>query len=516
MVIEIIGLLLLFIASYVILDKFKSRNRPPGPLRLPIIGNLHLLHPIPHQALQKLSLRYGPMMSFKLGSHPALHVCTPKLAKEFLKTHEASFSARHAFHSVQYISNNSSFAFSPFGSFVKGMRKFSIFKLLGTQTITKLEPLRTLELKHFLRVIHEKSKLGEPVNLTTELIKLTNNIIAQMMWSIRPTDMQGLEEEAWTIVRDTNRVFAEMSIANLVPIFKYIDFGFVRRYKRVHKLFHGMVDKIIADREEVRRKKKEGKNIKGDEGVKDFLEMLLDLLEDEKSDIKLTKNELKGVVLDFFTAGTDSAVVAVEWALVELMRQPEFLKKAQQEIEDLVGKDKLVEESDCPNLPFVQAIVKETFRLHPPIPLLLRKAVEPCEVNGYKIDVGTLLFVNVWAMGRDPDNWENPMEFKPDRFLKSNTVEGDSNNVDVKGQHFQYLPFGTGRRVCVAIPLAMQEVYTTLATMIQCFDYKAVDVNGNKLKVLDMTEKRGITAPRADDLLCVPSPRMTQYDFLDV
>lgn len=512
MIIEIIGFLLLFIVSYVILDIFTSRNRPPGPWRLPLIGHLHLLRPIPHQALHKLSLRYGSMMSIQMGSHPALHICTPELAKDFLKTNEAAFSARHAFHSVEYISNNSSFAFSPFGTFVKGMRKFSIFKLLGTQSISKLEPLRTLELKYFLRVFHEKSKLGEPVNITTELIKLTNNIIAQMMWSKRPTDMKGLPEEAWTIVRDTNQVFAELNVANLVPLFNYLDFGFSRRYKRVHKLFHGMLDQVIAEREEVRRKRKSGESVQGEEVVKDFLEMLLDLMEDEKADIKLTKLELKGVVLDFFTAGTDSAAVIVEWALVELIRQPELLKRAQQEIDDLVGKDRLVEESDCPNLPFIQAIVKETFRLHPAIPLLLRKAVEPCEVNGYKIPVGTLLFVNAWSMGRDAKYWENPMEFKPSRFLKS----GDSGNIDVKGQSFQYLPFGTGRRVCVAIPLAMQEVYTTLATMIQCFDYKVVDVNGNKLEVLNMSEKKGITAPRAEDLICVPSARMSQYDFLAI
>ncbi|KAM7275860.1 hypothetical protein ACFE04_017726 [Oxalis oulophora] len=512
MVFEIIGILLLFIVSYVILDKFTSRNRPPGPWRLPMIGHLHLLHPIPHQALQKLSLRYGPMMSIQMGSQPALHICTPELAKDFLKTNEAAFSARHAFHSVEYISNNSSFAFSPFGTFVKGMRKFSIFKLLGTQTIAKLEPLRTLELKHFLRVFHEKSKLGETVNISHELIKLTNNIIAQMMWSKRPTDMHGLPEEAWTIVRDTNQVFAELNAANLVPLFNYLDFGFSRRYKRVHKLFHGMVDQVIAEREEVRRKRKAGEIVQGDIKATDFLEMLLDLFEDENAEIKLTKNELKGVVLDFFTAGTDSAAVVVEWALVELMRQPELLKRAQQEIDDLVGKDRLVHESDCPNLPFIQAIVKETFRLHPAIPLLLRKAVEPCEVNGYKIPVGTLLFVNAWAMGRDSKYWDNAMQFKPERFLKT----GESGNIDVKGQSFQYLPFGTGRRVCVAIPLAMQELYTTLATLIQCFDFKAVDVHGNKLENLDMSEKKGITAPRAQELLCVPFPRMAQYDFLSV
>ncbi|KAM7274937.1 hypothetical protein ACFE04_016803 [Oxalis oulophora] len=491
MVIAIIGLLALFILSYMILDKLRSRNRPPGPPRLPIIGHLHLLTPVPHQALHKLSLRYGPIVSVQLGSLSAVHISTRELAKECLKTNEASFSERHAFNSVKHISEDSSFAFSPFGNFVKDMRKFSIFKLLGTQTITQLEPLRTKELKYFLQIFHEKSKLGESVNTTTELIKLTNNIISQMMWSKRPTDMQGHGEEAWKIVRDTNRIFVEPNIANLVSFFKYFDVqGFNKNCKNVHKRFHGLLEKVITERERV-----EG----DDRQVKDFLEMMLDLMDDEKADLKFTRKQLKGVILDFFTAGTDSAAVAIEWALVELLKQPELLKRAQQEIDDVVGKDRLIQESDCPNLPFIQAIVKETFRLHPPIPMLMRKAIKPCEINGYHIQVGTLLIVNAWSMGRNPKYWENPMEFKPDRFFKSTTFEGESSNIDVKGQHFEYMPFGTGRRVCIAIPLAMQELYTTLAAMIQCFDFKAVDDNGKELEVLDMSEKRGITAPRAVD-----------------
>ncbi|KAM7270101.1 hypothetical protein ACFE04_029315 [Oxalis oulophora] len=517
MVIQILGILVLFIVSYVILDKISSRNRPPGPLSLPIIGHLHLLHPIAHQQLHKLSLRYGPLISMQVGSLKGLVVSSAELTKEFLKTNDAAFSARHGFNSINYMSYYSSFAFAPFGDFVKVMRKFSITKLMGSQTIFQLEPLRTKELKHFLRIFYNKSKLGEPVNVGNELMKLTNNIIAQMIWSSRPSDMDGEQEETWKIVRDTTLVFGELNISNLIPFFKYVDFqGFVKRYKSVHKRFDGLVEKVITDRQELRRKRESGEVVEGDEQVKDFLELMLDLMEDENSELKLSRIQLKALILDFFTAGTDSAALAIEWALAELINHPELLQRAQKEVDQVVGKDRLVTESDCANLPFIQAIVKETFRLHPPIPLLERKSIEPCEVSGYKISVGTVLFVNVWAMGRNPKYWNNPMDFNPDRFLKTDTFQGEYSNIDVKGQHYHYLPFGTGRRVCVAIPLALQELHTALASMIQCFDYNAVDSKGNRIQVLDMSEKSGITAPRATDLLCVPTQRMHHYDFLAI
>jgi cytochrome P450 len=451
----------------------------------------------------------------QVGSLKTIIVSSAELTKEFLKTNDGAFSARHAFNSIDYMSYYSSFAFAPFGNFVKVMRKFSITKLMGSQTILQLEPLRTKEMKHFLLVFYKKSKLGEPVNVGHELMKLTNNIIAQMIWSTRPTDMDS--EESWTIVRDTTQVFGELNVCNMIPFFKYVDFqGFVKKYKSVHKRFDGLVERVITDRQELRRKRKTGEVAEAEEGVKDFLELMLDLMEDENSELELSRIQLKALILDFITAGTDSAAIAIEWALAELINQPELLRRAQKELDEIVGKDRLVKEADCQNLPFIQAIIKETFRLHPPIPLLERKAIEPCEVSGYKISVGTLVFVNVWAMGRDPKYWKNPMEFNPDRFLKTDTFQGEYSHIDVKGQHFQYLPFGTGRRVCVAIPLALQELYTALASMIQCFDYKVVDRKGNKVEALDMSEKPGITAPMATDLLCIPTQRMTNYDFLAI
>lgn len=205
------------------------------------------------------------------------------------------------------------------------------------------------------------------------------------------------------------------------------------------------------------------------------------------------------IVKDFFTAGTDTTAITTEWAISELINNPNVLKKAQQEIDKVVGSDRLLQESDAPNLPYLQAIIKETFRLHPPIPLLTRKSVSDCVINGYKIPAKTLLFVNIWSMGRNPKYWGSPMVFRPERFL-----EKENASIDVKGQHFELLPFGTGRRGCPGMLLGIQEVIIIIGTMIQCFDWKLPDGYGP----VDMTERPGLTAPRANDLVCRVVPRI--------
>lgn len=176
-----------------------------------------------------------------------------------------------------------------------------------------------------------------------------------------------------------------------------------------------------------------------------------------------------------------------------------MLEKARKEIDSVVGNARLVQESDIPDLPYLQAIVKETLRLHPTGPLIVRESSEACTVVGYEIPAKTRLFVNVWAIGRDPKHWEDPLEFRPERFLRENKAQ-----MDVRGQHFQMLPFGSGRRGCPGISLALQVVQTSLACMVQCFDWQ---VTGK----VDMEEGPGITLPRARPLACVPVARLDPF-----
>jgi len=204
-------------------------------------------------------------------------------------------------------------------------------------------------------------------------------------------------------------------------------------------------------------------------------------------------------------AGTDTAALTIVWALAELINHPDVMERARQEIDDVIGSGRLVEESDIVNLSYLQAIVKETLRIHPTGPLIVRESSESCTIWGYEIPPKTQLFVNVWAIGRDPNHWENPLEFRPERFLGE---EGSGKSqLDVRGQYFHLIPFGSGRRGCPGTSLALQVVQTNLAAMIQCFEWKVKGVN----ETVDMEEKPGLTLSRLHPLLCVPVPRLNPF-----
>ena len=204
-------------------------------------------------------------------------------------------------------------------------------------------------------------------------------------------------------------------------------------------------------------------------------------------------------------AGTDTTAVTMEWAMTELINNPRVMEKARQELDAVVGKNKLVEESDVVNLPYIQAIVKETLRIHPGSPLIFRESSRRAVVGGYDIPAKTRLFINVWAIGRDPNHWACPLEFRPERFI------GEDGNglsqLDIRGQHYELIPFGSGRRMCPGTSLALQVANVNLAAMIQCFEWK---LDGGD-RILDMEEKPGITAPRAHPVICVPVPRLNPF-----
>ncbi|KAI5671510.1 hypothetical protein M9H77_11874 [Catharanthus roseus] len=266
-----------------------------------------------------------------------------------------------------------------------------------------------------------------------------------------------------------------------------------------------MMERIIEEHQETRRGNKLHND--GDQGVvKDLLDILLNISEDESSEIKLTKENIKAFFLDLFAAGSDTPAITAEWAVAELINHPNIMQTAAQEIDSVIGKNKLVEESDISNLPYLQAIVKETLRLHPAGPLILRESTEDCTIGDYNIPAKTRLFVNVWAIGRDPNHWENPLEFRPERFI----CEEGKNQIDARGQHFQFLPFGSGRRGCPGTSLALQVVQTSVAAMIQCFEWKLIR-SGQRNGKVDMEEAAGINLPRANPLICVPVARINPF-----
>lgn len=207
---------------------------------------------------------------------------------------------------------------------------------------------------------------------------------------------------------------------------------------------------------------------------------------------------------NIFGAGTETSAAATEWALAELINNPSAMAKATEEIDAEIGKTRPLQESDLPNLPYLQAVVKETLRLHPTAPLLVREATEPCAVAGFHVPESTRLLVNVWAIGRDPAHWDDPLQFRPERFLGEN---GRAHH-----QHrFDLMPFGSGRRSCPGAALTLLLVPAVLGGLIQGFEWKVH--GGGSGCAVDMEEAAGISLRRARSLVLIPAPRRSLPSF---
>ena len=195
-------------------------------------------------------------------------------------------------------------------------------------------------------------------------------------------------------------------------------------------------------------------------------------------------------------AGTDTTYTVLEWAMTELLRHPKVMKELQKEVRHVAADKSDMSKDDPGKMQYLQAVIKETLRLHPPSPLLLRKCSKDVKINGYDIAQGTQVITNAWAIGRDPLYWERPEEFFPQRFL--------NNSIDFKGHHFELIPFGSGRRICPGIQFAMKITELVLANLMHKFDWSLP--GGANEKDLDMNESYGLTIHKKSPLIAIGTP----------
>ncbi|KAF2289790.1 hypothetical protein GH714_038633 [Hevea brasiliensis] len=230
---------------------------------------------------------------------------------------------------------------------------------------------------------------------------------------------------------------------------------------------------------------------------KDFLDVLLEFEGNGKDEPdKISERNVNIFILEMFMAGTETTSSTIEYALTELICNPESMTKAKAELASVIGANRNVEESDIDNLPFLQAVIKETLRLHPPIPFLIpRRAIQDTKFMGYHIPKNTQVLVNAWAIGRDPDVWDNPLRFNPERFIVS--------KVDYKGQNYEFIPFGAGRRMCAGVSLGHRVLHLVLGTILHQFDWE-LESNINPAD-LDMRDRLGITMRKLEPLRAVPT-----------
>ncbi|KAK7304683.1 hypothetical protein VNO77_42569 [Canavalia gladiata] len=476
---------------------------PPGPKPWPIMGNLPHVGSVPHHSLAGLARTYGPMMHLRFGFVDVVVASSATVAEQFLKIHDANFSSRPPNAGAKYIAYNyQDLVFAPYGPRWRLLRKITSLHLFSGKAMDEFKHLRQEEVARLTRNL--ASSDSKAVNLGQLLNVCTTNALGQVMMGRRVfNDGNGgcdpRADEFKAMVVELMVLAGVFNIGDFIPSLEWLDLqGVQAKMKKLHKRFDAFLTSIIEEH-----------SISKNEKHKDMLSTLLSLKDASDDDgNKLTDTEIKALLLNMFTAGTDTSSSTTEWAIAELIRNPRILAQVQQELDTVVGRDRNVKEEDLPHLPYLQAVVKETFRLHPSTPLSLpRVAAESCEIFGYHIPKGATLLVNVWAIARDPNEWADPLEFRPERFLPG----GEKADVDVKGNDFEVIPFGAGRRICAGLSLGLRVVQLLTATLAHSFDWELE--NGLNPEKLNMDEAYGLTLQRAVPLSVHPRPRLPRHVY---
>ncbi|XP_030524726.1 flavonoid 3'-monooxygenase CYP75B137-like [Rhodamnia argentea] len=473
-------------------QKKNSPSLPPGPAGLPLVGNLPFLDPELHTYFATLATTYGPVLKLQLGRKLGVVVTSPATAREVLKDNDVTFAnrdvpiaGRTAFYGLSDI------LWSPYGPEWRMLRKVCGLKMLSNHALDSVYELRRREVQKTVGYFWLRA--GSPVNVGEQMFLTVLNVITSMLWggTVRGEDRESLGADFKQAISNLTKLLGKPNISDFYPSLARFDLqGIERQMKGLAKRFDGIFEKMIEQRLKMQR---DG----GIEESKDFLQFLLEWKDEEDAKTPLTMTGLKGLLMDMLVGGTDSSSNTIEFAMAEIMNKPSVLRKIQQELETVVGKDNVVEESHIPKLPYLQAAMKESLRLHPPVPLLIPHCPSAtCTVGGYTVPKGSRVFINVWAIHRDPSIWSDPQEFDPDRFLHG--------EVGFNGQDFNYLPFGSGRRTCVGILMAERTVLYSLATFLHSFDWKLPE--GEKM---DLTEQFGIVMKKKKPLMAVPSPRFS-------
>ncbi|PKU85770.1 Cytochrome P450 71A1 [Dendrobium catenatum] len=443
----------------------------PSPAGLPFIGNLHQISLIPHRSLFELSKKHGPLMLLQLGSIPTLVVSSPSTAREIMRTHDLVFASRPSLKAARILLyNNNDMALAPYGEYWRQTRKICVTNLLSLKMIQSFSLVRLEEVSLMIERIARMASANNGVVCVSEILNtLTCDVLCKSVLGSSMSEEKG-------------KLFVE----DYFPWLRWLDvlFGLEGELTRHSEKWDALLGEFIEDHVS---QLAEGETASST----DFIDVLLQLQKDSSMPFVLTNEQIKALLLDMIVAGTDTSLALLDWCMVELIRNPIVMEKVQSEVRGIAYGEEKVREEYLGKLSYMKAVIKEVLRLHPPVPLLLpRESLQ----DEYNIPKKTRVLINAWAIGRDEVYWNEPKEFKPERFL------GD--DVDYKGHDFHYIPFGAGRRICPGIQFAIAIVELALANLVYRFNWKLP--SGISCDGMDMEDSAGITTPRKEKLYLVP------------
>ncbi|CAH8360992.1 unnamed protein product [Eruca vesicaria subsp. sativa] len=470
-------------------------NLPPSPPKFPVIGNLHQIGGLPHRSLERLAKKHGPVMLLHFGFVPVVVVSSKEAAEEVLRTHDLDCCSRPKLVGTRLLSRGfQDIAFTPYSEEWMERRKLAVRELFCLKKVESFRHIREDECNFMVKKLSESTVDKSPVDLSKALFWLTASILfrvvlGQNFYENKFIDKEKIEE----LVFEAESALGSFTCSDFFPLAGLG--GLVDRlsgqHKRLNDVFLKLDDlfqRVIDDHSSPGRTKEH----------EDIIDAMLDVLhkQGENDSLNLTVDHIRGVISNIFLAGIDTGAITMIWTMTELARNPKLMKKVQGEIRDRLGNNKeTITEEDIDKVPYLKMVIKETFRLHHAVPLLLpRETVAHIKVQGYDIPPGRQIMVNAGAIGRDPKLWTNPEEFNPERFIDK--------PADYRGQHFEFLPFGSGRRICPGMPMGMAIVELGLLNLLYFFDWSLPD--GMTIDDINMEEAGTLTIVKKVPLKLVP------------
>ncbi|PAN37707.1 hypothetical protein PAHAL_7G116000 [Panicum hallii] len=500
-------LLLFLLLRYLTAGGAGSRARlPPSPSGgLPLIGHAHLVGALPHVSLRRLAARQrrcADLMTVRLGAVPTLVASSARAARVVLRTHDQALASRARSVCGDVLTYGpSDVVFAPYGERWRRSKRLVTTHLLSARKVQSHRAAREEEVELVINKIRDAAAAaaGATVDMSEVLSKFTNDMVCRAVAG-RTFRVEGRDRVFRELIDETFAVLGGFNLENLYPGLAKAAGGVLmwparRRAERLRDRWDELLDKLIDQHMgEVAGHEDAG----GDgEQESDFISVLLSVQEE----YGLTRDNIKGILGNMFAAGTDTTYLVLEFTIAELMLHQDAMAKLQAEVRKSTPKgQKLVNEDDLVGMTYLKAVIKETLRLHPPVPLLLpHLSQEDCDADGYAVPAGTSVLVNAWAISRDPAVWDAAEEFMPERFISM----GDLGGVDFRGMDFQFLPFGSGRRICPGISFALSSIEIMLANLMLHFDWELP----SGVDTVDMTEVFGLTVSRKEKLFLNPRPR---------
>ncbi|KAL5728398.1 hypothetical protein ACHQM5_001489 [Ranunculus cassubicifolius] len=459
----------------------------PSPPRLPFIGHLHCLGSLPHRSLRALSQKYAPIMLLHLGVNPTLVVSSAKMAREIMKTHDAIFSDRPTIKGAkEVVYGGKDVAFAPYGEYWRQMKKICVTDLLSVKRVLQsFRYVREEEITDMVNNIKGLCLLGMDVKIGDLLAGVTNNIISRATFGKR---LEGRERTE--LIKEMVGQFGMFSFEDLFPSLGWIDglTGLSSRMRKTARALHNLLDEVIEEHMQFLK-------TDAQDDRKDMVDLLLKVENDPTLGVEFTRDSHRAVLTNMLTGGTESISTTLEWIMAELLTHPNVMNKLQNGVRRIVGTKGRIDEDDISQMDYVKCVIKESLRLHPPTALSLpRVSTTSTYIEGYHIPAKTRVIVNIWAICRDPKAWDRPNEFIPERFANS--------LVDYKGAHFEFIPFGAGRRICPGIAFSIASLESILTNLIYWFDWEYTS-GANRMDV-NKSERSGISVHLKHPLVLVP------------